>query len=81
MCAMDVDTTHGGASLSKKLLMPSCALPIIITPTADNIDSIVPQQAAQLTINNRPSAFMWHDAESHYKMPRDSNHAGFGIIY
>lgn len=46
----------------RKLPMPSCGLPIITVPAADDIDSIVPQQAAQLTINNRTSAFMWHDA-------------------
>lgn len=43
----------------RKLAVPSCRLPIIIPPAADNIDSIV----EQLVINKRPAAFMWLDAE------------------
>ncbi len=55
--------THGGASLWKKLEVPSCPLPVIIPPSAYNIGSIVPQ----LMINKRPAAFMWHSAERQCK--------------
>lgn len=77
MCARDGYATHGGVPVcERKLPTPSCGLPIITVPAADDIDSIVPQQAAQLTINNRPSAFMWHDAAR----PEDRRNAGFGLV-
>lgn len=53
----------------RKLAVASCRLPIIIPPTDDNIDSIVPQ----LMINKRPAAFMWHGAERQYKTHGESH--------